>query len=123
MSKLQSFNFSQIQKVPYHVVDRYCPHIQDFQDCLRRIFGIVRSPSFPTVFDKQMSDVLKFTNTFFQKVFFFLDYLKYLGVSKIRHEWLWKPLTRPRGPTIVKIRGFRVSQNEIEKVLVQNEAR
>ena len=55
-------------------------------------------------------------------LFLIMDLLEYHGVSKVEDDWFWESWSRPLGPKIMTMEAFRVSQFEIDKILVQNEA-
>ena len=101
---------------------RYWSHIQEFQQVITQIDGIVRPRLFH--FSKhvgfQLFDISKHI-TFEQIFCFFLDCLRYPGGSKDQKNWFWESCTRPELPKSWKWRVFGFSHNEIEKLLVQNE--
>ena len=71
-------------------------HIQEFQEVIRRIFRIVRPPSFPQFPNfKMVRDVS-------------LDYLDYLGGSKVKDNGFWEPWSCPLGPKIMKMKTFLI---------------
>ena len=51
-----------------------------------------------------------------------LNSLELFGGPKVKNNWLWRPWSRPLGPKRMKMMTCRLSQSEIEKLLVQNEA-
>ncbi len=86
VSWFQSFLVSKFEDLPnFHFMfsGRYWSHIQDFQEFVRRIVGICRSPSFPTFSKCSISKSLTFIKIRFPwRTCFFLDFQKYPGVSK-----------------------------------------
>ena len=54
---------------------------------------------------------------------FFLGFVNYLSVSKVKNNWFGDSWTRPKNLKIMKLWAFRFSQSEIDKLLVQDEAK
>ena len=128
-------------KFSLHVLERYYSHIQDCKNTFHIFWTILlpysrfsRSietnlhdllcPSFPTNSKFWISHILIFTTIlFFQKrAGVFLDLLRYPGVSKDRWYWFWGSGTCPKIQKSWTWWVFVFSQNQIEKLLVQNEA-
>ena len=51
-----------------------------------------------------------------------LNYLGSIGLSKVKKDWFWESLTRPKSRISWKWKAFGLSQNEIEKLSDQNQA-
>ena len=60
ISKFQRFNDPILPNSHFMSFDRHRSHIQDFQDCIRRIFVIFRRPSVPTFSKLPISNILRF---------------------------------------------------------------
>ena len=54
---------------------------------------------------------------------FVLDYVECPGVSKDKNKWFWEPwVDTSDNPQLMNMLIFRLSNNEIEKLLIENEA-
>ena len=88
-----------LQKIPIsHFVfsGRYCSHIQDVQDFLRRIFGICGARLFETCLNLWSRKAEIYKSIFFRTLpGIFLIFFGCPGVSKDKTSWFWEPGTRP----------------------------
>ena len=60
-----------ISKIPFMCFDRYWSHIQDFQDFIRRFFGIVRCPPFPKLIQMEIQSFCDLKEYFVEAVWGF----------------------------------------------------
>ena len=86
-----------LTKFPVHVFGRYCSHIQDLQDFVRRIGGISRRPSFRHVLIVLNSNILRLITILFQTCSrVFIDFVLGVLVSPKLKNWFWEPRTHPK---------------------------
>ena len=85
------------------------PHIQYFQELIKRIVRIFWAPPFPTFSNFSMFNILRFSNIILlEKGFvFFLNYLEPFGGPKVQNNWFREPWSRPLGPKTEAPRGLK----------------
>ena len=103
------FRFKISQNSHFMFSWKYASHIQVFQELFRRSFGIVRSPSVSNFSACSISDILRtprhHTYILLNGLVLFLNYVRYLGVSKDTSHWFGEPWTRPTNPITMKMKG------------------
>ena len=123
VSMFQSFKikksfdgFKRCCQIPFHVFFwRYWSRIQDFKNLLDWSSGFFGARLFQNVQNLDSRHFGISQNNMFQWVWFFLDYLRYLGVAKDNNSWFWEPGWRPK-IQIMNMEVFGLSHKQVEKL-------
>ena len=124
VSKFQRFNDPILPKSHFMFSSIYWSHIQDFQDFIRRVVGIIRRPSFAKCSSFSIFRTLRFAKNNSSKVTW--DFLGFSEVSWCLKKWIILILglgTRPEVLKSWKFGFFGFSHKQIENVIGSNWSR